>query len=321
MSIRPQHPRADAPNHGLWFVVDARPGVEVAETALVANPGPTSQRVRLYLADLTFGANGSPTVADQATEVGAWGRFDEADVVVPAGGEVAARFTIRVPAGTDPGDHVGAVVAESAPEGVGALRVVKRVAARVYVTVPGVVRAAAQITAVRVVRDRSVAPRWATVTVDVRNTGTVRLAASVKVGGARARGSALVMSRSVERYVIRRSLPVWGGPVSWPVEVDTRTPLAAGPSLTMTASTFVFPWVLLLVLLLLLVGGGTLWQLRKRRDRRLEDLVGQVERLEQRLRSAGEPRRPDGPRRKREAPLEAPDRAAPKVDERARAPR
>jgi hypothetical protein len=287
VSIRPAHPRPDAPNHGQWFVVDGRPGEVVPGTAIVSNPGASVQHVRLYLADLTFSKEGAPTIVDPPKEVGAWGGFDVTEVVLPAGGQQAVGFTVRVPLGTEPGDHIGAAVAESAPEGTGEVRVIKRVAARLYVTVPGAVRSAIDIVHVDVRRQRTVAPRWATITVDVRNTGTVRLATTVRVGGQAARGPALVMSRSTERYVIRRSLPVWGGPVSWPVEVDTRTPEGAGPTRTATAKVVVAPVVLLLALLLLALAGVALWQLRARRGRRLMDLAEQVERLEQRLGSAG----------------------------------
>ena len=143
----------------------------------------------------------------------------------------------------------------------------------------------------------------------------------MRIGGHLATGPALVMSHSTERFVLRRSLPVWGGPLSWPVEVDTRTSDGSGPSRTATARTFVAPLVLVLALALIALGARALWQLHSRRDRRVDELALQVAQLEQRLRSTGEQGRGDRPRPEGEAPREAGDDAAAEVDQRARTPR
>jgi hypothetical protein len=278
------------PVEGQWFAFELGPGASGSAAVVVDNPAAAPARVRLSLADIHFDAADRPTLAEPPTDAGSWASLDATEVDVPAHGQRTAHVTVKVPSGAEPGDHVGAIVAETTTNSPGGgVGVVARVATRLYVTVPGAVRAAIAITTVRVERPRAVTPRWANVIVTVRNTGTVRVQPTVTIGGARAHGSSLLLSHSSERYVLRRSLPFWGGSHSWPIEVDSTVGDRAGPSATANASTFVFPWLALALLLLAVLVAGALWQVPRRRRRQLAALAAQVAQLESRLSAAPSP--------------------------------
>ena len=306
------------PVKGRWFTVDGRPGQQVVLDAVIENPSDVPTDVRLGLADLRFDAKDQPQLVEPATDVGTWGRFDVPSVTVPAHGTRTVSLTLRVPDGTDPGDHIGAVVAETTAAGAGGIGVVKRVATRLYVTVPGAVRAGVAITSVHVDRGHSLSPRSANVVVIVRNTGDVRVAPTVTVAGHRANGASLLLSHAAQSYVLRRSLPAWGGPQSWPIEVDTRVADGAGPSASATASTFVFPWLPLALLVLVVLLALAAWRASRRRRGRLDALAAHVAQLEAALlEQAG---RGDAPRPERKPVRERPLRAAAEVDQGAGAP-
>jgi len=249
----------DAPNDGRWFAVSGEPGETVDVEAVLDNPSRTAQEVSLYLAELTIDDEGGPVVGAPGEGVGGWGAFVEPTMVVPAKGTAEATFRVTIPDDADPGDHLGAVVVESRPTGEGELQVVKRNARRLYVTVPGEASPALEIESVQVDVGGGLLPRTAVITVLVRNSGNVRLSPDVVVDGERARGSELLMSESVERYVVRRPVPLWGGPVRFPVTVD------AGPvEASASATRWVVPWWVLLALFLLVVGALSLRELRRR---------------------------------------------------------
>lgn len=284
MTIRPADPGDRAPNGGEWFSVGAEPGRTEVVDAVATNPQPTPARIRVTYADLRFRKD-TPDLVEPPRDAGRWLTADRTELTVPAEGQVPLRITVRVPTDAEPGDHIGAVIAENlpSPSTAGGIQVLTRAATRFYVTVPGAVQAKARLERVDATRDRALAPRWATVTVLVRNTGNVRLRTDVRVGGTRADGADLVLSHSREQYVVRKRLPIWGGPVDWPVMVRTRTSEGRGPTVAGTAKVSTFPIVPLLVLLLLLLTGVSGWQLGQRRRQRLDALAAEVRRLQQRL--------------------------------------
>lgn len=225
----------------------------VAEAELF-NPADVEQQVTLYLADLVIGDNGDVHVGDDRRAVGAWGEFDERRLSIAARDVVRARFHVTIPTDAEPGDHLGAVVAESAPPAGTGLRVAKRVAKRMYVTVPGDADAALEIQSMRADIAGGVLPRHADVVVVVRNTGDVRLETTVTIDGERADGSDLVMSQSTEVYRVRRPVPVWGGRPSFHAVVTTRTSAGPGPTAEQTVDAWVVPgWVVLAMFLLVLL--------------------------------------------------------------------
>jgi hypothetical protein len=283
VTIRPAHPGDRAPNGGEWFAVDGDPGRPATVEAVIANPRSQPVHVRLTTADIHFDGE-DPQLVEPARDVGTWIGLPVRELVLAPASEQSLRFTLHVPATAEPGDHIGAVIAENVPDPGGAgIQVITRAATRFYVTVPGAVRAKLRIERVTVRKDGAIAPRWADVTVLVHNTGNVKLATTVKVGGRRADGPSHVLSRSREQYVLRHRLPVWGGPVSWPVAIATRTSEGRGPSLLGKAHVFVLPIVPILLIVLALIGLASGWQLAERRRARVDQLAAELKRLEERL--------------------------------------
>jgi hypothetical protein len=285
--------RAD-PNGGFWFVLELAQGQHGESKVRVANPADVPQTVKLFLTDVDFSSNGSPQLADHPKDVGTWGAFANPVVTVPARSAIEVPFTVTVPNDAEPGDHVGAVVAQGAPEsqGEGALlQVVHRVASRLYVTVPGEARADVNIAKVTLKRDSSFFTRQITATVMLHNTGRVRVQPTVYVNGKKATGSALLLSRSVEPYIASVNVPVWGGPVSVRVETHTKVGAVDGPVREATASTFVVPWVLLIGLVALvgfLFLVRWLWRKRGGKYAAIQADLRRFERLLQQHRADGE---------------------------------
>jgi hypothetical protein len=265
VSLDPANRGDDDPNDGQWFVADAEPGTTTTLRARLQNLADVEQQVELYTVAMTVNDDDEAALGRPDEGVGTWGHFDEPTLVLPPSGDVIVPFTVSVPADAEPGDHIGAVVVESAPYQQGSLAVLKRTASRLYVTVPGDASPGIEIESVDLDHDPTLLARKATVTVSVRNTGNVRLAPTVTVGGEIASGSTLLMSRSAERYVVTRSVPLWGGPQSWPVEVATTTvDGGSGPAASATATRWVVPWWVLLALFLVVVGFFTVRELRRR---------------------------------------------------------
>ncbi|HUR18501.1 MAG TPA: hypothetical protein VMZ51_06125 [Acidimicrobiales bacterium] len=247
VGVSPTEARPEDPNSGQWFVFQLSPGESKNTRARVANPADIPQVVRFYIRDLTFGADGTPTVSDKLNQedVGSWARLPVPEVTVPARGTVLVDFGITVPVNADPGDHVGVFVAENAPVG-GNLKVIRRVATRLYVTVPGDATRAFKIIKV----DRKLDSMWFPSELDVevvlRNTGRVRVAPTVKAKDTVLEGSKILLARSVEPYSAPVKIPWYGGPVRVPIEVVT----ADGSRRSARASVFVIPWGLIICVIL-----------------------------------------------------------------------
>lgn len=254
----------DSPNGGQWFAVEAERGEMLDVVARVANPAEASQTVSLYLADLTF-EDDRPTVGEPNVGVGAWGAFERPQLTLGPREVVDVTFRLTVPADAEPGDNIGAVVAESGASGpAGGVGVVKRVAARLYVTVPGEADAGVEVDRLTTELDRPLLPRRVTTTFLVRNTGRVRLEVDVTVNGRRADGPATVVSQSAEAYEASVPISIWGGSRSIDVEVVSRTRSSAGPSADDSASVVVVPWWILLAGFLLVLGALALRELKRR---------------------------------------------------------
>lgn len=275
VGVTPTESRPDDPNSGQWFVFSIEPGGAGRTRARVGNPATIPQTVKLYLADLVFGRDGTPTIPErQPTDIGAWGAFDQQVVTVPPKEFVFVEFSLQVPPDADPGDHVGAVVAESQPEG-GALKIIKRVATRLYVTVPG--DATKSFTIARVSKSVSSTwlPRRMAVTTLLRNTGRVRLSPTVRVNGVVAKGPDPLLARSVERYLATVPVPWYGGPVTARVTVET----AAGTK-AVSVSVFVIPWGPLAMIPVAVAALAALRALARLRTRKVRALQADLRRLE-----------------------------------------
>jgi hypothetical protein len=290
VGVTPVGTDSNDPNAGQWFVGAGGPGSEIRMVAHIANPADVDQTVRLSVADVIFDKKGAPQLHDKdVKDIGTWVRIDNPDVTIPAKKAMDVSFTVVVPKGAEPGDHVGALIVEGAPQSQGdgnLFKIIKRVATRLYVTVPGEARPAFVIDSVEVNPDSSFFPRAATVTVTVHNTGRVRLRPTVKVNGSTAAGPSEVLSQSVEKYVISKSVPLWGGPRRYAVSVETligATGSDAGPVQTARASRFYFPWALLIALVAAL---AAIWFLRRawsRRGGKYAEMRADMKRIERLL--------------------------------------
>jgi hypothetical protein len=173
---------------------------------------------------------------------------------------------------------VGAVVAESAPEAStdgSALKIIKRVATRQYVTLPGAATQSFKITSVT----KKLGSKWwpgnLEVTTLLTNTGRVRLRPDVRINGVKAKGTDVLLARAVEKYTANVHVPWYGGPMTAHVKVATE----AGTK-TVAVSLFVIPWGAIAMLPLLVLAGFVLRALNRLRLRRVRRLLADVRRLE-----------------------------------------
>jgi hypothetical protein len=277
VGVQPTAPATpNDPSHGQWFVFAAGPGETVQSAARIGNPAKVAQTVKLYLADLVFGKDGTPSIPDSApTDVGKWGSFAKPNLTIGPGEFINAAFSLTVPPNADPGDHVGVVVAESAPQGTGTVKVIKRLATRLYVTVPGDATKSLSITSVTSKLHSTFWPRSLVVKSLVSNTGRVRLNTTVRVNSVKAKGPDIVLARSVQAFTAKIHVPWYGGPVT----AHVRATSDAGTK-TVAISRFVIPWATLAMIPVLLAILYALRALNRLRLRRVRKLQADLRRLE-----------------------------------------
>jgi hypothetical protein len=298
IAVTPAYKSPNDPNNGQWFFIDGLlPGQTGQSGAKLTNPANVPQTVHLYLADLDFVANGGARLADEgkSVDIGTWGSFGQNSTITLAPNETRlVPFGVTVPRDAEPGDHVGAVVAQTDPQTTAddnILKIEKRVATRFYVTLPGEAHAAFSIKTITMDKDSSFFTKQITTTVILHNDGRVRVRPTVLINGKQAKGSSVLLSNSIEPYFVTQKVPIWGGPVSSHVEVHTKVGQADGPVRQQTASTFVIPYVLLIGLVLL-VGFmflvRWLWRRRGGKYAAIQADLRRFERLFDQQRAAGE---------------------------------
>lgn len=277
VGVQPADPAKDDPNGGQWFLLSLPPGQTGTVRAKVSNPAKVPQTVSFELRDLTFGDDGTPTISSGGTQqdVGSWGGPKQKTFELPPLKSVIVPFTVTVPSDAEPGDHVGAVVAITANKQ-GQFRVVRQVATRFYVTVPGEAVRAYSILSVKPQKNSGFWPSAVNTEVVLRNDGRTRVRPTVTIGGKKAEGSRLLLSRSVEKYTATTKIPWYGGPVSLSVHAVTDD----GTVRNADKSIFVIPWGLLLSIVLGAVVLLAAVKLIRRRVRRVGSLRADVERLE-----------------------------------------
>lgn len=252
VGLRPLHPAPHSPNGGQWFVMTLAPGHAATQQALVINTAARPQTILLYARDLVFAANGTPrVVAGGATSgVEQWTQVDSASVVVPAHGAQVVGFRVSVPPGAVPGDHIGVLVAQSAPQVVAGQRVIVRIATRVYVTVPGVATRGMRLIGLRHTVHSPFWPTSVSVVATLRNTGQTALAPAVRIDGRPAAGSTDLLAESVENYAGTARVGWWGAHLQLSVVASAR----GVPPRTRSISLWVINWVVVATLLVGLVG-------------------------------------------------------------------
>ncbi len=148
LGIRP----ADEDN---YFNVKLLPGTQTRRTVIVSNSSGQAQKVTIYPADGHNTPQGGFAVrkqTDPRLEIAAWTRLPVKEFLLAPDTERRVSFQIDVPIGTPPGDYTGGIVAQSqerqgktsqVEEGTAVrINIVERVAARIYLRVPGTFRPA-----------------------------------------------------------------------------------------------------------------------------------------------------------------------------------
>ncbi|MCX4676776.1 hypothetical protein OG413_15935 [Streptomyces sp. NBC_01433] len=106
-----------------YFYLEGVPGTVLQDRLSVTNPGRTPLTVRLRGADTYRGQGGDPAVREAkgstGAGAGAWLRLASGKVTVPGRTRAEVPFAVTVPPDTAPGDHPGAIVAESGGRTVG----------------------------------------------------------------------------------------------------------------------------------------------------------------------------------------------------------
>lgn len=166
-----------------WITADVEPGTTWDGSVVVSNPSRSGVRILLYPADgltspatgLAFSDRGDPLRAPSAVHAeGSWLSLPVGTLTLAAGQSVHLPFSVSVPVGAVPGDHVAAIVAEDASTDERTARnvsitVVSRVAMAVVVVVPG--PAAAALTLGRPVLRASGVDHLATLLLPITDVG------------------------------------------------------------------------------------------------------------------------------------------------------
>jgi len=238
----------------------------------VSNLGDTPLTVDLYATDAFTATDGGFALLprDRAPDgVGSWITLPRARTTLPVGKRVDMPFTLTVPAGAAPGDHIGGVVASVTEQRVDEkgqrVNVERRVAARVYLRVAGPLRPAAAVGAVEVDYDNPVVPlpggRMA-VTYRVANHGNVRLSGTVRVqvtgplGVRLARGDAVEVAELLPDSEIRltQEFPAVfpAGRLTTSVDFNPATTRETLPSVSGSTGTTAVPWSILALVAVIL---------------------------------------------------------------------
>lgn len=256
-----------------YFSYDSDGGVTIEDSVSVQNYGNVSLNLRVYATDGINNPDGSFALlsGDQKpVDVGSWIKLAQENVTIPAGKQVLIPYTVTIPAGADPGDHVGGIVASNEmPTKVGkenTLLVFRRTGVRLYLRVHGQLRSNLATEAFRVSYKGGLNPSNGKVSVRFRiaNLGNVRQAGSyhLTVEGAFGTGKHDLGERAFPELLPGQSIElaedVRGVPALFVAKASVIvTPKAGGDEAASqptrrSAQTFAPPLLPLLILLLLL---------------------------------------------------------------------
>jgi len=176
----------------LTYEADA--GTVIEDAVTLFNFGTVQLTFRVYATDAFNNAEGQFDLLSgdqQPVDVGSWVTLPQEMVTVPPGKQVTLPITIKVPAGTAPGDHTGAILASNqstgtGPEG-GAVTLDRRTGTRLYLRVNGPLFPELAVANVETTYHHALnsLSGSADVTYRIENRGNVRLAgtASVTIDG------------------------------------------------------------------------------------------------------------------------------------------
>jgi hypothetical protein len=188
-----------------YFVAHLRPGETFSSRVKVTNVGGVAGTARLYAVDATTGqTSGAVYEPPEARRsgVGGWITLARRQLTLGPRQSAFVSFTVRVPSGAGPGQHLGGLVAAPAlpvqtqvtRRGSRSFRVTVRELAIVAVLVdlPGPALQRLAITGV----SASGRPGYQTLLVDLRNTGDELVRGSGTIAISRAGSSGLVLARN-----------------------------------------------------------------------------------------------------------------------------
>ncbi|WP_327670627.1 MULTISPECIES: hypothetical protein [unclassified Streptomyces] len=238
-----------------YIYAEGTPGSVLEDKVAVANPGDKPLKVSLRGADADNKGDGALDVRKKATDTGAWIRFAEKTVKIPARTRAEVPFTVSVPAGATPGDHPGAVVARAGGRDAGV---------SVHLRVSGPTLSALTVENVRVHKGA--------IAYDVVNRGNTTLSPRLAVKADGVLGAALDRSRALPVQLLpgrRVSLtePWKNAPALDAVDVKVTVTAGGGAADSATANARFVPWAAVGGVLAVLAGAGcaAYWYLRRRR--------------------------------------------------------
>ncbi|WP_343246015.1 hypothetical protein, partial [Streptomyces sp. SID5785] len=259
-TITPASGGADRP----YVYAEGTPGSVLEDKVAVTNPTDRPLKVTLRGVDADHEDDGSPALRERAKDTGAWIRFADTSVRIPARTRAEVPFTVSVPAGAVPGDHPGAVVARAAG---------RDAAVSVHLRVSGPTLSALTVERVRVVGGDAI--RY-----DVVNRGNTTLRPRLTVRADGLLGAVLdrgPRSLSLDLLPGRRvtlTEPWRDAPALDDVDVKVTVTAGGGAGDSATARARFVPWGALGGGLAVLAAGGCVAYAYRRRRRQTPDTQG-----------------------------------------------
>jgi hypothetical protein len=253
------------------FDYELSPKEKLTDWVGVSNLGKRPLTIDLYATDAfnaTDGGFALLTSAQPARDVGTWFTLPQKQITVAPNKRLDIPFTLTVPAGAEPGDHIGGVVGSVTEYALDAkgqrVKVERRIAARVYLRVAGPIQPDVAITTVSVDYHASALPlgRKMTVTYQIANHGNVRVTGTARVRvngplGIRVGNSKLInIPELLPDNEIRLQETLGSvfpaGRLTASVTANTQTNKSGLPAATGSSSLWAMPWSIVGVLVLLL---------------------------------------------------------------------
>lgn len=159
---------------GSWFVYELKPGEVVNDQVAVINLYEEPVVVDLDSVDATTTKEGAFSLKEKAEayeSVGGWVTGLPESLSLQSQERRILDFSLKVPEGTEPGDHLGGLVVQKTATGSAEsqISVVGRTGVRIYVTVPGEVKKEVKVT------ELTFNKKSKKLKLSLKNTGNVRL--------------------------------------------------------------------------------------------------------------------------------------------------
>ncbi|MDP2930290.1 MAG: DUF916 domain-containing protein [bacterium] len=147
LGIKPANPDPTQPFGKSWFMYTAEVGKEIKDQVSITNLSDVPVKAKVWAADAITTPDGAFAVKEEVSDIGAWITLSEGVLDLQANETKTIDFILKIPESAEVGDHMGAIMtqaigtlaelekgkAEIAP----GIKVVTRIGARVYLTVPG----------------------------------------------------------------------------------------------------------------------------------------------------------------------------------------